>query len=654
LIPLAPVPRAGFFCAFIVFAESSSRRVAWFRRPFVGDIANFVTARSHGRNVTPATSRILAATGEGARSLRGLAMKYTGILNMNYPLALQSGVAVMALLAGLANSPAALADDDDADLRPGNLLLSKVIYDNNANNVVAGVTVLPPNCTGSSCVKATAGGTYPTVFNNALIDGSFGITSKIVIDQLTPFGQRIGSIEVPNSSQRGITANSDQMVGSFSSKSEVALNLSADKNFVTFMGYLAAVDTLDVSNSNTPFVVDPTNPVTTGYQQTAGYYRIVAQMDQHGRFHFTKTNAYSGNNGRAAILNNGGGKSLVYTSGNAGNGKNPQPPGVIVGAGAQILTASGLPLHSQIDPGLPTPVGSFNITELGDKADKIGKDDNFRGLTVFNNVIYYSKGSGGNGINTVYFVDTTGSNSSGNPLACPNGSGLPAAAATLPTTPIVYTAGLVPTKGVFPYNMCVLQGFPTALSSTTSFPFGVWFANATTLYIADEGNGSNAFSAGTFTDAAAQTTAGLQKWVFDSSAGAWKLAYVLAAGLDLGVPYTVQNYPTGNNPATNLPWPPATDGLRNLVGRVHHDGTVTIWAITSTVSGSGDQGADPNKLVAITDRLAATSLPSDESFKTLQTAQFAEVLRGVSFTPGTGRDDDDERHADNWGFDGGR
>ena len=52
-------------------------------------------------------------------------------------------------------------------------------------------------------------------------------------------------------------------------------------------------------------------------------------------------------------------------------------------------------------------------------------------------------------------------------------------------------------------------------------------------------------------------------------------------------------YPTGINAATNLPWAPATDGLRNITGRVNRDGTVSIWAITSTVSGSGDQGADP-------------------------------------------------------------
>ena len=91
---------------------------------------------------------------------------------------------------------------------------------------------------------------------------------------------------------------------------------------------------------------------------------------------------------------------------------------------------------------------------------------------------------------------------------------------------------------------------------------------------------------------------------------------------------------------TGLPWAPATDGLRNITGRVNSDGTATIWAITSTVSGNGDQGADPNKLVMITDTVSATTLPPSglppsENFLTLQTAQSGEVLRGVSFTPGT-------------------
>ena len=77
------------------------------------------------------------------------------------------------------------------------------------------------------------------------------------------------------------------------------------------------------------------------------------------------------------------------------------------------------------------------------------------------------------------------------------------------------------------------------------------------------------------------------------------------------------------------------DGLRNITGRVNRDGTATIWAITSTVSGNGDQGADPNKLVATTDPIGASTLPGPEHFTTVRSAGSGEVLRGVSFTPGT-------------------
>jgi hypothetical protein len=348
------------------------------------------------------------------------------------------------------------------------------------------------------------------------------------------------------------------------------------------------------------------------------FYREVAQLSGHGRFQFTETNAYSGNNGRAAITADAGGKELIYTSGNAGNGGNPQPNGVILGAGAQLITPG-------VTPGTPTPVGSFNITELGDKADKIGKDDNFRGLALYHNVLYYTKGSGGNGVNTVYFLDTTGK-------ACPNGVGVPAAGAQLPAAPLSYNPATLQTTGL-PSNMCILKGFNTTLAktSTNSFPFGLWFANPDTLYVADEGNGTNTFAGGEYTAAAAQTTAGLKKWVFDGTE--WKLAYTLQAGLNLGQPYTVRGYPTGDNAATGLPWAPATDGLRNITGRVNRDGSVTIWAITSTVSGSGDQGADPNKLVEIIDSLGATSPGAKESFRTVRTAGFGEVLRGVSFAP---------------------
>jgi hypothetical protein len=480
--------------------------------------------------------------------------------------------------------------------RPGDLLVSESYYSNDPN-IVAGQTVLP---TG---VTAIADGDYPYVFNNATVDGSFGVTSRIVLSELSPNGRQVGRIAVPGS----------EITTSFSSKSELALNLSTNGKDVTFAGYDAAPDELDVSNANTPGVIDPTNPVTSAY------YREVAVLGEDGRFSLTKTNAYSGDNGRAAILANG----LLYTAGNAGNGSTPQPDGVILGAGAQII-------HPGVTTATPTPVGSFNVTELGDKADKIGKDDNFRGLAIHNNVLYYTKGSGSNGVNTVYFLDTTAA-------ACPDGTGVPAAGAPLPTSGLSYDLADLQSDGL-PDNMCVLKGFPTTLAKSSSndfYPFGLWFANADTLYVADEGSGTDTYDNDSYTAAATDPEAGLQKWVYEASAGEWKLAYTLQTGLNLGAPYTVRGYPTGINSVTGLPWSPATDGLRNITGRVNPNGTVTIWAITSTVSGGGDQGADPNKLVEITDRLNAASLPAAESFRTLETARFAEVLRGVSLTPGT-------------------
>ena len=126
-------------------------------------------------------------------------------------------------------------------------------------------------------------------------------------------------------------------------------------------------------------------------------------------------------------------------------------------------------------------------------------------------------------------------------------------------------------------------------------------------------------------------TAGIQKW--SSPNGTWTMAYVLQNGLNIGVPYTVANYPAALNPATG--------GCRNIAGRVRGDGTVTLFAVTSTISANVDQGADPNKLVKVTDRLRATTLPQGHGdgndaigqFVTIRSAQAGEVLRGVAFAP---------------------
>jgi len=77
-----------------------------------------------------------------------------------------------------------------------------------------------------------------------------------------------------------------------------------------------------------------------------------------------------------------------------------------------------------------------------------------------------------------------------------------------------------------------------------------------------------------------------------------------------------------------------TVGLRNLTGVVNDDGTVTLWATTATSSASGDAGADPNKVVQISDDLAATTATAavtQESFTTLVGPTYGTVYRGVAY-----------------------
>ena len=279
----------------------------------------------------------------------------------------------------------------------GNIVVSRSAYSGTAASLAVGQP-LPPICPSTAAcgtAKATDSGAYITatstnnVFNNDIADGNFGITSPIFLDQLTPTGTLVNTFAVPTS----------MVTTSFSSKSEVALNLSADGTAITFMGYVAPPNTIDVSNGNTPLAYDPTNPAG------GAYYRAVVQVAANGAIMVTPTSSYSGNNGRAAVLANG----TYYMVGNANNGSGT-PANIIVSAGTQMA----FPGQSLATP--PVQIGGFSLSQVINPAtglpyapDKAGKDNNFRGLTIFNNTMYVSKGSGSNGINTVYRVGDSGS-----------------------------------------------------------------------------------------------------------------------------------------------------------------------------------------------------------------------------------------------------
>jgi hypothetical protein len=539
--------------------------------------------------------------------------------------------AAIVLAGGVFISKLSAQDDhhyfDHFQFQPDSLVLSKSVYVGNASTVIAG-EALPPGCMGGATgltvqVPLIAGGTTPVavpcgfasdngeapndqdshnVWNNAGSDGSFGITSPIFLENITEDGWVLGILPI----------RSDKIVTSFSSKSELALNLSADGKSITFMGYHGGIgcggtevsptapNLIDVSASNTPAICDPTNPVTSSLQSTpnipTAYYRAVAEVDADGHLSITPGNAYSGDNGRAAIKGSNG---TYYMVGNDNSGNIGKKQLATTVAGFELINATGAEL---LIPGLTPPVPP-NIGMIGRleflSSDKPGKDTNFRGLTIFNNTVYVSKGSGGNGINSVFQEGTAGT--------LPTGT-----AAELETVPLT-----------------ILPGFPNTEASTgTNFPFGMFFANANTLYVCDEGDGTFVTPPvnGNVADAQSQATAGLQKWVLQN--GVWTMVYVLQNGLNIGVQYSVDHYPASIDPATG--------GCRNIAGRVNHDGTVTIWAITSTVSANGDNGADPNKLVKVTDVISATTPPSGGwlgTFQTVRSARAGEVFRGVAFAP---------------------
>jgi hypothetical protein len=538
---------------------------------------------------------------------------------------------------------------------PGSIVVSGTVYAGDANTVIPG-ELLPPGCspgtvnvpllppsTSTTAVAVTCGyasdnGEAPNlrddhnVWNNANTDPSFGVSSPIVLWDVSPDGFLLGALPIPGG----------EMVTSFSSKSELALNRSADGRSLTFMGYRGgpgcpaltlnsatgvltqgtlpgstsptAANLLDVSASNTPGLCDPTNPAVASYVGANGptaYYRSVAEVDADGNIFYTNGDAYSGDNSRASVLADNG---LYYSVGNDNNGGLSKKQMAETQLGFSLSHSTGAELFYPGAAPLVPPSNNMISYFLISSGDKPGKDTNFRGLTIYNDTLYVAKGSGGNGVNTVYQLGTPGE---------------------LPTPENAASIG-----GTVNEPYAILPGFPTSTSTTAStggyYPFGIWFANATTLYVCNEGD--LAYTANqvingqaNVADSGTLATAGLQKWVLTTGAAGtptWVLQYTIQNGLNLGVPYSVPNYPASIEPATG--------GCRNITGVVNPDGTATVYAVTSTISLNGDNGADPNQVVSVTDQLKATQPATNgyfDRFFTIRWAHAGVAYRGVALAP---------------------
>ncbi|MBV8443484.1 MAG: hypothetical protein JO312_23495 [Hyphomicrobiales bacterium] len=473
--------------------------------------------------------------------------------------ALTIGCSALALIAARSGAYAGNLISGDS------LLVTMTTYEDvgQVAGLVAGVTAIPGG-------TAVADGDINTVWNNSSVDGQFGVTSPLTLQDLSATSGALLASE---------TLDPSKLVTSFSSKSELGLSITqtASGLVATFMGYApggagyppTAAGMLDVSNADSTSYVDPTNVASQFYKSSYTDYafnRSVVAVTANGAYSITPTLAYGGDNNRAAVLAPNG---LYYTVGNSNSGTTTAP---------QLTTTTGLEVVT------PGPMQNSTMIDPTFKAlpkDKAGKSSNFRGLTYYDGNLYFTKGSGSNGIDTVYTVSKPGGK--------------------LPTAATANSA-----------TISILPGFPTLPAKSPGpdyTPFGLFFADPTTLYVADEGSGNA-------TDAAVH--AGLEKWTLSS--GTWHLDYTLQDNL-IGVTYDV----------TNWDYTETTSGLRNLTGRDNANGTVTLWATTATTSGSGDNGADPNEIVMINDVLGDTSPPTSEKFSVFDGPQFGVRYGGVAF-----------------------
>lgn len=481
--------------------------------------------------------------------------------------------------------------------------------DRSATLVVSRIQYVPPT---------PAAEPFPLIFNDPNVSG---IQGNIFLDYYkpSPGAPLLGTLPL---TAAAVKQGQPMITTSFSSKSEGSLHLSLDGRYLTYMGYNSAAGLEGVSNSET------TNPNAQITGATGPFYdRAVALIKYDGTVTVTKEDfAYSGDNPRGAITLNG---QQFYMAGNADSTTNNTNP--ITGPGLTIGARLGVP-----NSPASIQLGTYVATDRPDESAKQHiKDNNWRGIGIFadangNENLYVSKGSGGNGDDGLFQV-LNGSFPNATLAQVVNGTG----------------AG-VPAGGT---NNTIVQllGNPATNPNTNApsllTPFGFFFANPTTLYVADEGNATIMLTDAngqSETDLVSDPLAGLQKWILvPGSSPYWQLVYVLQAGLQINKPQNLPGYPA----------PTFTTGLRNLTGQVNRDGTVTIYAVTAQTSTISGGEPDPTKLVAITDVIAATQLPIDgnqddgqwggrgddhgalEQFVTLQQSRSGQVFRGVAFAP---------------------
>lgn len=392
-----------------------------------------------------------------------------------------------------------------------------------------------------------------SVYGNGNQSGTYGDNqaSPIVLRDVTTSGSFVDQLVLPQASFIGASGTLNSAIsGEYGSSSEGTLQLSADGHLLTIMGYgvnAASFNraTLNPTNAYGTQALAQTTSVLGGSRTAVS--RVVAAVNAQGKvdtstalFGFANTN-----NPRSAATVNG---SSFYVAGQGVKGDGTQ--------GVQFVmdgASSGTVIYHGTDTRTATVVNGQLYVSTDSKQGGTGGDKGSSNIAVYG-----------------------------------------ATPPTVATTPTIL-AGIS--------NSVTLgagQGNGVSVAGKANLsPENFFFANSTTLYVADGGQPKR----GGLGDG------GLQKWSLVN--GGWALDYTLSAGLDLVA-----------NTATS-----GTSGLIGLTGK-EVGGEVELFATNSTI---GDK--DQTYLFGIEDSLSATTLPNGESFSILDTAAPDTIIRGVAFAP---------------------
>ena len=407
--------------------------------------------------------------------------------------------------------------------------------------------------------------------------------APLTLFQYTPNGTAgatfVNSLVLPQAASGG----NFPVSGEYGSSSEATVQLSGTGQYLTILGYGINAETFDAAYypgfTGDPYGAAPSGSLGQSGSLTGQSYtpvpRVLALIDANGHVNTATAayNIYNTNNPRSVYSANG---TTAYFS---GQGTGTDATGGVFYLPVGAVTTS------------PTAITGLDSTSKAYTQDT-------RTVEIYNNTLYISvdtkEGSG----SARDFIGTLGT-----PPATSyfnNGSGPTQLTGFGTSSSGKYTI----TSGTNSNGNGPNAGLQINLS-----PNNYFFANASTLYVADSGNPKNNSANSSLGDG------GLQKWTNSKTdgSGTWSLAYTLYKGLNL-----VANTNSDGN-----------SGLYGLAGTVS-GGNVLLYATNYTLN-----DLDPTYLYGITDVLSYTtaSQAASESFTVLDTAPKDSNFKGVSFAP---------------------